>query len=246
MFFSMIGELDFPDELFGGSQLFEENHDYDENRYDAAKRELSDTGENYSAVLDEGTYIVGVHIPEGSYTIEEGQKDTYDGFYLEDSENGIYISESFRKEEEQETVEDIRCYTGAKVSVRGKMTFSSENAQTADIIALDNPLTESVRAADGDIAGEDFPAGTYDVVMSEGDTSFAYVVPGTVLEDPEADYEGVTERIWINTHDGEFVKRNIYLPQGTKVLVEKGKVNLVPSEKIPESYEGYYYIYEEK
>lgn len=244
--FNTLQEIDFSDlflnieDMFSGIIDNEENYDID--WYEDVTRELSASGESYEVVLEPGTYIVGVHIPEGTYRAEE--KDTFSGFYLDDNENRIFRGESFNDDEKVEVIDDIRCYKGAKLEVRGKIRFSSKNAQTADMEGTANSLTESVEVKNGDIAGVDFPAGTYDIVMKEGDTSFAYIVPGTVRDDPDDDYEDVTERVWINTYSGEFVKRNLYLPEGTNLHIEKGKVNLVPSEKIPESYEGYYYIYE--
>lgn len=222
---------------------FESDEEYVEDRYVSVTRELSEDGELYDMVLEAGTYIVGVHIPEGTYYIEEEQAETYGGFYLEDDENLIYFGESFDEDDEIEIIEDIRCYAGAKLSVRERARFVSENAQTGSMTGLANPLTEEVTVSDGFVAGTDFPAGTYDVVMQSGDTSFAYLVPGTIPENSDEEYEGVTERFWIDTSDGTFVKKNIYMPSGTKIMIDAGEVQLVPSEIIPESYEDYYFIY---
>lgn len=245
----ILGKIDFQ-EIFPESildtfgKLTGGSRDYEDDWYAYTERELSDIGENYEVTLEPGTYIVGVHIPEGTYTVRESAKETYDGIYIEDSENRIYIGISFNDDRKKESVEDVRCYTGAKLSIRGNVEFSSENAQVDDMKGVDNPLTETAQVKNGDIAGKDFPAGTYDIVAEEGDLSFAYIVPGTVRNDPEDEYESVTERIWIDTYSGTFVKRNIYLPEGTEIRMDEGTVELIPSEKIPESYEGYYYIYE--
>ena len=55
----------FEEQEKGQSQSGEE---YDE--YQFAKRQLSETGEAYDEVLTGGYYEVGVHIPEGIYTVE--------------------------------------------------------------------------------------------------------------------------------------------------------------------------------
>ena len=222
--------------------------DYDE--YEAVSRELSETGDIYEITLDPGNYIVGVHIPEGTYRAE--LVGEYGSFLLDDAENNIYFWGNLGKYDTDNSVymEDVRCYTGAQLEVdsEGALKFYSENAQTADMFNLPNPLTEAVMVRDGDIAGIDFSAGTYDIVMSEGETHFAYIVPGTVWEDPEEDYVDdyveTTDQVWISTYNGEFVYRNLYLPENTEILIDEGEVLLIPSEVIPESYEGYYYIYD--
>lgn len=243
----LMGNMDFLlsdfDEMFGIHEVWPGSEtSWEEDNYEYVTRPLSDEGEEYKIDLEQGTYIVGVHIPEGKYDAIERREETFDGFYLEDEENNIYFGESFQDDESVEIIEDIRCYAGAKLSIRGKVTFVTPHAQKEKMIALDNPLTEPVSVRDGAVAGVEFPAGTYDVVMQEGDTSFAYVVPGTVWTDSDLGEEQVTERLWIDTADGEFVERNLYLPEGTKILIDTGEVNLVPSLKIPESYEGYYTI----
>lgn len=84
---------------------------------------MSETGEDYDAELEPGTYIVGVHIPEGTYIAEETAAKTMSGFSLEDRENGIFRSESFFDDEALEMADDIRCYTGAKLNVRKNSIF---------------------------------------------------------------------------------------------------------------------------
>lgn len=74
----------FEEQEKGQSQSGEE---YDE--YQFAKRQLSETGEAYDEVLTGGYYEVGVHIPEGIYTVEA--QDGESAIYLIDDENGIYI-----------------------------------------------------------------------------------------------------------------------------------------------------------
>lgn len=240
--------IDFNSGVLGDTfhQLTGGDH-YEEDWYANVTRALSDEGEEYKAVLNPGTYIVGVHIPEGTYTVESPDEEAYVSLSLNDEENRIYFWENFDTQEGVTTLDDVRCYVGARVTVGrgGNLFFHSSNAQTDTMTALDNPLTEGVTVKNGDVAGVDFPAGTYDIIMQEGNIDFGYTVPGTVLDYPEEDdYVEMTERMWIDTYEGEFIYRNLYLPEGTDIFIEEGEVNLVPSEKIPKSYEGYYYIYE--
>lgn len=245
---SVFQELDFP-------QMFAENisdtfrklsngiQEEEPDWYAYAERELSDTGEDYEAELESNLYRRCTYSRGNLYYRGKCERNLR-WILSRKMKKTVSMGEKVSMMMKKEIIEDIRCYAGAKLSARGKMRIVSSNAQTADMMALDNPLTESVIVKDGDIAGETFPAGTYDVVMEEGDTSFAYIVPGTVMDDPEDEYEGVTERFWIDTYSGTFVRRNLYLPEGTEIQVDEGEVTLIPSEKIPESYEGYYYIFE--
>ena len=84
----------FEEQEKGQSQSGEE---YDE--YQFAKRQLSETGEAYDEVLTGGYYEVGVHIPEGIYTVEA--QDGESAIYLIDDENGIYIWQQIGNDPEQ-------------------------------------------------------------------------------------------------------------------------------------------------
>lgn len=216
--------------------------------YSNVTRELSEEGELWSQNCQQGEYVVGVHIPEGTYRVEFRGEAT--SFNLEDNENSIYFWEdSFDYEGKGlKEIEDIRCYSGARIKINssfwGGLTFYSENAQVDEMIGLENPLTEMVVVKNGNVAGVDFPAGMYDIEMQEGESLFEYIVPGTVIDDPEDDYVDTTNSIGISTYDDEFVYRNIYLPEGTELLIEGDDVTLVPSEMVLPSYEDYYYIYE--
>lgn len=247
-----IGEIaDVASEWFQGNTEKEmqetiEVVDYDDSQYEYATWELSEIGDIFEEDLQQGEYIVGVHIPEGTYKVNNLGGYTY--LALDDFENLIYIGEEFRGTGKE--VEDLRCYTGAKLKVDGEnmLHFYSENAQCEQMVSLENPLKESVEVKNEFVAGVHFPAGTYDIVEAQSlntGVEFSYIVPGTIAEDSEEEYSQVTGLIWIDASMREFVYKNLYLPEGTKVLVEGGdSVHLKPSDRIPESYEGYYATYE--
>lgn len=223
--------------------------DYDESQYEYVTRELAETGEVFEEDIQPGKYIVGVHIPEGTYKVSKIGEENYPYMILDDPENAIYISASFN--EDVQEVEDLRCYTGAVIEVNDgeALHFYSENAQTEAMESLKNPLTEAADVKDGYIAGVDFPVGTYDIVEPQGSntgTQFSYVVPGTIVEDAEdEDYLSVTDSIWIEANEQEYVYKNLYFPEGTKMIIQEDKViHLKSSDVIPQSYEGYYYIFE--
>lgn len=226
-----------------------------EDAYDEVPRALSDTGEVYENTLESGKYIVGVHIPEGTYTL----KGNEGSFTLKDRENQISIYEILDDNAGIGTIEDIRCYAGAILEIEagdseGMINIYSENAQTASMTGTANPLTEPVTVGDGAVAGVDFPAGTYDLVMEPETISdniyFGYIVPGTVDESSYEDVYDATDHITIWSSE-KTVCRNLYLPEGTRLVMEgiadtndenakAQSVNLVPSGTIAENYDGYY------
>lgn len=247
-----IGEIaDVASEWFQGNAEKEmqetiEVVDYDDSQYEYATWELSDIGDIFEEDLQRGEYIVGVHIPEGTYKVNNLGGYTY--LALDDFENLIYIGEEFRGTGKE--VEDLRCYTGAKLKVDGEnmLHFYSENAQCERMVSLENPLKESVEVKNEFVAGVHFPAGTYDIVEAQSlntGVKFSYIVPETIAEDSEEEDSQVTGLIWIDASMQEFVYKNLYLPEGTRVFVEGGdSVHLEPSDGLPESYEGYYYMHE--
>ena len=247
-----IGEIaNLASEWFQGSteeEVYEtpEPIHYDGYHYEYVTRELAETGDVFDEELQQGEYIVGVHIPEGTYRVTSVDGYTY--LTLDDLENMIYIGEEFRGEGVE--AENLRCYAGAKLKVDGEypLHFYSENAQSDQMRSLENPLKESVEVKNEEIAGVHFPAGTYDVVEEQNlntGVELSYVVPGTIPEDEEGTDSQATGLMWIDAAQKAFVYKNLYLPEGTKVFVENGSsVHLEPSDSIPESYEGYYYMYE--
>ena len=150
----------FEEQEKGQSQSGEE---YDE--YQFAKRQLSETGEAYDEVLTGGYYEVGVHIPEGIYTVEA--QDGESAIYLIDDENGIYIWQQIGNDPENPNqaavMDDLRLYDGALLEVKSgaALQFRSDCAQTERLHGETNPLQDSVRVEVGQTmtAGRDFPEG---------------------------------------------------------------------------------------
>lgn len=213
--------------------------DYEYDPYAYVTRELSADGETYSEQLAQGNYIVGTHIPEGTYIVE-GDGESFFSLTVEDKENSIYMYESV--DEETVKVEDVRLYAGAEVSVSGEgyLRFSADNAQTGQMSSRPNPLTESVRigAEETMTAGGDFPAGVYDVKAVSG-----YGSPDITIYDTDGT-ELTTVYLWISdSSDTENVYRNMILPQGAVIanMDEALELELIPSETIAsEDYLSYY------
>lgn len=208
--------------------------------YDFVTRELSEEGETYSISLGAGLYKVGVHIPEGSYTVRlvegEGSMD------VDDEENAVYLSYSFGVNENEEfeyvtEVADVRLYDGAIVEIVGKvgLDFSTENAQIT-MESIPNPNTESGTFTDEFTVGEDIPAGVYDIRCIEGSGIFDYDIKHT---EDFSSYEGKTMGCGDSAFPEEY--KNIVLPEGTTVILDSLTVTLTPSAVIEsEDYSSFY------
>ncbi len=234
-----------------------------DGRYGNVLYDLSDDGETREEIFYAGEYVVGVHIPEGTYTIEYPDMNGDCTLSVNDAANGIYVykhllSVEHLKAESEDVYEDVsgqitdmRLYRGAKLEISGDgyLVFHTDNAQPMED-GMDNPLTEDVQITEGQTltAGTDFPAGVYDVLNSEEGLYLDFEVPNEPGEDFPAYYMG---SIWINgTEDvgQEICYKNLVIPAGVKVSLQgygaeenAGSVTLCPSERIlSEDYESYY------
>lgn len=161
---------------------------YDPNScvdYSNATYELSEAGEAYKVVLERGTYKVGVHIPEGKYSIELLSGDGR--LVLTDDKNQIYLDSRVRQKGEAETtgsisdkgMQDIRLYKGMLVELFSysasernseeevTIKFVTKNAQLP-LTFMENPNTESFTISETTIVGVDIPEGSYDFICLSG------------------------------------------------------------------------------
>lgn len=162
-----------------GAWFTEESVVEDErNPYEYVTRELAAEGESYEISLGTGFYEVGVQIPEGNYTLT-AEVDCNIDLSINDSENYINLWESFSYLERDYCVDelsDVRLYSGAKVRLlgSGSLLLVSENAQTQSMAEMvENPMKEVVTIKTDKekryVAGMDFPEGTYDISIRQGD-----------------------------------------------------------------------------
>lgn len=216
--------------------------------YEYATRELANTGEKFEAELQQGSYQVGVHIPEGEYTIN--LKSGSGSAYLQDYENSIYLSWYFGNDSEQDEILSFggaRLYEGAILEVSGNVLLSvvTENGQNAKMTSILNPLKERflLRKGEQAVVGMDFPAGVYDFHSVNGWTGINYQVPlHTDYEDDLLNYRGVSR--WLSDTELDSSYYNVVLPVGTEITADDADVEMVPSEKIKdEEYDSYYVNY---
>lgn len=215
--------------------------------YAYAGRELSAEGEAFSITLEPGAYQAGIHLPEGNYQVilEEGSGSVM----VNDEENSIYIWQSMGTDEEFDEVEqweDVRVYQGADIEVTGdvRVFFETENGQLDSMAAMqENPLTEDVLLKKGVelTAGEDFPAGVYDLKSMGEWTSVRYKVP-LYTDYEEDEWNFLEQSKWVSGGGIDMIYHNVILPRGTLVTCsEDGDVLLTPAEKIAtEDYDSFY------
>ena len=232
----------------------------EDGRYENVLYDLSDDGETREEILYAGEYVVGVHIPEGTYTIKYPEMNGDCTLNVKDAANGIYmykhlLSVDQMKAELEDVYEDVvnqitdmRLYRGAKLEISGDgyLNFYTDNAQPMED-GMDNPLTEEVRITEGQVmtAGTDFPAGVYDVLNSGEGLYLDFEVPNEPGEDFPTFYMG---SVWMNNAGQEICYKNLVIPAGVKVSLQgydtgenPGSVTLSPSERIlSEDYEAYY------
>lgn len=218
----------------------------DSDPYQYVTRDLSTEGETYSIELEPGEYVVGFHLPEGNYQVSqvEGNGDVT----VDDYENSIYLWQSIGMEEEYDELKewiDVRLYQGAKVEVSGnlRVRMTTGSAQTDSMIVMqENPLSENILLEKGAvrIAGEDFPAGVYDLTSVGERSTITYKIP--LYTDYEEDSLNYLDRTkWISADDINSVYHNVVLPEGTAVCSEDALAILSPSKLIEsEDYDSYY------
>lgn len=108
---------------------WDDSEGYDEYPYEWVTYDLEDTGEVYETTLTAGTYIAGVHIPEGTYevTLVNGEGS----LVMECDDQEIYIETYVYEEDAGEVIEpDFRVYEGACIEIEedAEFHFYTENA----------------------------------------------------------------------------------------------------------------------
>lgn len=235
----IFDRLENGDENLSGSYLNEEDP------YANVTREIPAEGEEAQYELDSGTYIVGVHIPEGLYQAETA--DDFDVVSVHDYDGDIYLYE-YKGKEGGNYLDDLRLYQGAEVEIdtESPVTLSTDNAQTNTMKGEDNPLTEEVIVTGEQTAGTDFEPGVYDFEITQGTGEIRVQIMY-----PDGEYQGEIYRevslyLGEDTSTGK-IYRNFVLPEKAVIYCEDSGIEilLTPSERIQSQdyfsfYESYY------
>lgn len=245
----------FVKDQVGGSKeevYSEDVSEYGAPDYSRVTRELNAAGANYDENFTSGYYMVGVHIPEGTYTVSIADGEGW--ISILDRENSISFYESFYDKGVGSSIEDIRLYQGACVQVGDHISleFSSNNAQTDTLGGIANPNTEVVTLTENGVAGTDFPAGIYDISLGENSHGIIEVfVPGYFDDDTEDAYPTCTQYLQNTSWQEKPAEltntcKYLVLPEGTRIELgeeEIGTITLTPSATIKDT--NYIQFYEE-
>ncbi len=204
---------------------YEDTFGYDEEE----SEEIKTYSQNeYVATLGSGAYIVGLHIPAGTYDFEMVNKEGYEWASI----TIIKASgeRTFETVNTDDDLKNIELENGDGVSVQSSemVDLISDNAQPLTNDGVKNPLTQVVFMEDNDakIAGIDFPAGTYDIYILENDY-------GTIEIDLYDGFIGNQESYYSFYGDattGLEPVRHIEFPTGTRIVLDDVEIELVPSE----------------
>lgn len=181
---------------------------------------------SYTAELTNGNYTAGIDFPAGVYDIEAiagtgnvSSSNMFDG--------GLNMVMSADDPERADSFQNARLPNGVVLEIKNGVTvrISCEEADGKPLAKREQPNTETVTLKNGNyIAGDDFPAGIYNVVAVEG--------AGTVSSDNMFDgglnaVMGIGSRSYGGEYDHEY--KNIELPEGVTLTVKNVEIQLVPS-----------------
>lgn len=214
---------------------------------------LTAEGETFDVTLMDGVYIVGVHIPEGTYDIT----NIYTGnLNIDDDEHGVNEYAYFYDENIGVEICGVYLHEGAEISVEDGawFQFTTENGNVDGMEGMINPNTEEFEVSGVSVAGVDFPAGVYNLKVPED----CGVIVSLYLS--EESYEDESDLLFIKFmcnreyyEEGEQSTSysNLVIPEGAVLYVEDDEemnyISLTPSAIIAdEDYEApyeYYYSY---
>lgn len=179
----------------------------------------------YETKLTDGNYTAGIDFPAGRYTITAidgsgnvSSSNMYDGGLNETMAavaDDMYITEFKNATFEDGDILEIK--NGVTIKIH------SNKADATPLKKRVQPNTETVTLTSGYyISGEDFPAGVYDIIATEGS--------GNVSSDNI--WDGGINAI-MSTEKTDFYEtnyKNIDLPAGTEIKISGLTVDLVPSK----------------
>lgn len=175
----------------------------------------------FTAVLTNGNYTVGIDIPAGKYDITAlsglGSVMSSDLF----ASGGINARMGVGSEYYSEEYQNVELTEGIFLRVSGGVVISiyCDKASGEPLKKRIQPNTETISLGSGNfIAGEDFPAGVYDIVATSG--------YGLVSSDDSLD-GGILA--YMGNEDEEEYK-NIVLSEGVTLKIDSVKLDLIPSK----------------
>jgi hypothetical protein len=177
------------------------------------------TTESYQVELSAGKYVSGMDFPSGKYdlTAVSGSGNVYT--------SDISLNEVMSSKEDDfsiKTFKNAKLESKLVLTIAGNLVLniSSDKANVADLQPRVNDLTQTVELSSGNyVAGDDFPAGTYNVVAIQGSGN-VYTADADLNEVMGTDNDGMSIK--------EF--KNFEFKEGTELTISGVSVNLVPSK----------------
>lgn len=187
----------------------------------------------FETELTNGHYISGVDFPSGKYDIiavsgggNVSSSNMFDGGI--NAVMGIAKANDIGASLYEAEYKNIRLPEGVTLSVSGVVVkLTSENASADPLSPRSQTITEPVELGNGNfIAGEDFPAGTYDLTALSGGGN---VSSSNMFENGINAIMGVSDDPTLGgLYDKSY--RNVELPEGTELKINGVKLSLTPSK----------------
>lgn len=187
----------------------------------------------YETCLEPGSYTVGTHIPEGTYTMEIDTGEWGLVEIMESTDGELFMEECFYMSiDDEDRIEDVYLGENHVLNIPTGLTLYvySLDADSKDMTSQLNSQTEGYLISQTSVAGVDFPAGVYDIVFDleypedSGTVSYQIMNPQTGLV--------MVERSQIVDSDNT-VFRNLTLTEGSVIWIDGlRQVIIQPSELI--------------
>lgn len=224
------------EEEYDDGDLYEEGPPSTENLYDRVTEEMPEEGGSVDLYLTAGTYIVGESIPQGTYSVcVSGEGSGY--LDVEDETNFIWYYTTL---ETYDSVEDLRLYPGARVSIEGgcEVNFYAENGQWDELVPYETPedarsyrLTgeEEYTVTAGSSAPTRLEPGRYDLLYGGDEPGIVAVA----VYDNDGNMDYVSLSNYENAEDYSIDYKNLELQEGytleVNVYGDDAWLELVPS-----------------
>ena len=237
--FAVIGNIaDDYDDFKGGSTDYEDSYENDPVCIIEDDRFMPDGGGSASMKLQNGYYIAGCHIPEGTYTITAVKDDMDDysstiNLMIHDPETGY---ENLILDPDADylpyELQEVKLFAGTVLEIQGadgscSLLLESDDANLQDMEEpVENPNTDKVVFKDTAVEGIDFPSGLYNIQALRGSAVVEVMMDGVCIRSmylcgSEYGSSGVGYR-------------NIYLSEGTEIVPENSEEDsefvLIPAE----------------
>lgn len=186
----------------------------------------------YETYLEPGTYTVGTHIPEGTYTLEIDTGDWGLVEILEDIDGEIFVEECFYMNiDDEDRIEDVYLDENHILSIPTGITLYvySSDADSMNITSQLNSQKEGYIISQTSVAGVDFPTGVYDIVFDleylddAGTVSYQIVNPQTGMV--------MMERSQIIDSDNT-VFRNLTLTEDSVIWIDGLRQVIIQSSEL--------------